>query len=271
MDPRIRARRAAVTRRQGRRRLWLLMSLLVVVGLAVAAWFVLHSSLLSAKVVRVEGSAHETPAQVIAAAGLAGRPPLLDVNPGASAAGVERLPWVRTATVQRQWPDGVRIVVTERRPAAVVQRTGAPAAGHVTGAPATGRPTGAPAAAPWAEVDPTGRVLADVAAPPPGLPTLTAAGSPGAPGTRLPAVFGPGVAVVATLPPAFAAQVTGVTVQPHGQLSLSLTSPVTVVLGDTSQLATKYEDVAAVLRGAGLHAGDVIDVSVPGAPTVTSR
>ena len=40
-------------------------------------------------------------------------------------------------------------------------------------------------------------------------------------------------------------------------------------IGDTTQLHAKYEDVSAALSGATLHDGDIIDVSVPGAMTVT--
>ena len=52
-------------------------------------------------------------------------------------------------------------------------------------------------------------------------------------------------------------------------MSLALVVPVTVDLGGPTQLAAKYEDVAALLAGAPLTAGDVLDVSVPDAPTVT--
>ncbi|MHB1585004.1 MAG: hypothetical protein ACYC0E_14760, partial [Acidimicrobiales bacterium] len=69
--------------------------------------------------------------------------------------------------------------------------------------------------------------------------------------------------VAATLPPAFSSQVSAVVTEPGGILDLELTTPVTVTLGSTSQLPAKYEDVAAVLAGAPLQAGDVIDVSVP--------
>jgi hypothetical protein len=48
-----------------------------------------------------------------------------------------------------------------------------------------------------------------------------------------------------------------------------MTTPILVDIGDASQLTAKYEDVSAMLAGATLHDGDVIDVSVPGAPTVT--
>jgi hypothetical protein len=42
-----------------------------------------------------------------------------------------------------------------------------------------------------------------------------------------------------------------------------------VDIGDASQLQAKYEDVSAALAGATLHDGDIIDVSVPGAMSVT--
>jgi hypothetical protein len=49
-----------------------------------------------------------------------------------------------------------------------------------------------------------------------------------------------------------------------------MTTPVVVDIGTTSQLSAKYEDVSSILAGAALHDGDVIDVSVPDAPTVTA-
>ena len=57
---------------------------------------------------RCSGNVHETAAQVVAQAGLAGHPPLLDVNAGAAAPGIEQLPWVRTGRRAR--------VVARRRP-----------------------------------------------------------------------------------------------------------------------------------------------------------
>ena len=99
MDPRISARRTAVIREQGRRRLIIAGIALGVVALVVGGWFLLHTPLFSARSVTVTGNVHETAAQVVAQAGLAGQPPLLDVNTGAAAARLEQLPWVRTATV----------------------------------------------------------------------------------------------------------------------------------------------------------------------------
>ena len=99
MDPRISARRAAVLRQQGRRRLYILVGALVVALVLVGGWFLLHSPLFAARSITVTGDVHESAAQVVAAAGLANHPPLLDVNGGAAAAGIERLPWVSSATV----------------------------------------------------------------------------------------------------------------------------------------------------------------------------
>ena len=85
----------------------------------------------------------------------------------------------------------------------------------------------------------------------------------------LPARDAAGLRVATTLPASFAAQVTGVTVEPAGWVQLAMTTPILVDIGSATQLTAKYEDVSSILAGATLHNGDVIDVSVPQAPTVT--
>ena len=97
IDPRLRDRRAAVTRRQGRRRLAVLVAFAAIVLIVLGGWLLLDSRLLSARVVTVEGSAHTERAAVVAASGLATHPPMINVNPAAVAARVERLAWVGTA------------------------------------------------------------------------------------------------------------------------------------------------------------------------------
>lgn len=248
MDPRISARRSAVIKEQGRRRLIIGVVALGVVALLVGGWFLLHTPLFGARSVTVTGNVHETTAQVITQAGLAGHPPLLDVDTGAAEARLEQLPWVRTATVRVGWPDGVHIAVTEE----------------------TARFAAKTAAGAWEVLSPDGRVLAASAAQPPGLLVLTVPQPPGVPGTVLSAKDAPGLRVASTLPPSFVGQVTAVTVEPAGWVQLSLTTPVVVDIGTTTELTAKYEDVSSILAGATLHNGDVIDVSVPDAPTVTS-
>ncbi len=248
MDPRIRARRTAVMKEQGRRRLIIGGVALGLVALLVGGWFVVHTSIFSARSVTVTGNVHETPAQVVDQAGLATHPPLLDVDTGAAAARLEKLPWVRTASVHVSWPDGVHIAVTEETPTFTVN---------------TGPGT-------WESLSNDGRVLEESATRPPGLLLLTVPQTPGAPGTVLAGKDSPGLQVASTLPASFVAQVTGVTVEPAGWVQLVLTTPIVVDIGTATELTAKYEDVSSILAGASLHNGDVIDVSVPDAPTVTS-
>ncbi len=247
IDPRISARRRDVIRQRGRRRRRWLIALAVVAVLVLGGWLLLHSPLFSARTVTVQGATHETPAQVIAAAGLASHPPLLDVNAGGVSRAVERLPWVRTATVNVAWPDKVHIVVTEQAPK-VEMKT------------ADGK---------WALLTANGRVLALQPAQGPGLIVLTGPQPAGAAGTTLGSGDRVGLEVATTLPPSFKGQVTAVVVEPGGWVQLTMTTPILVNIGTASELPTKYEDVTSVLAGATLHAGDVIDVSVPDAVTVT--
>jgi cell division protein FtsQ len=247
MDPRISARRTAVIRDQGRRRLRIIVFGLVATAVLVGGWFLLHSSLFGARAVTVTGNSHESTTAVIDQAGLASQPPLLDVNAGAVAARIELLPWVRSASVNVSWPDGVQIKIAEETPRFVVSEPG----GH------------------WATLSADGRVLAVSAARQDGLVLLAVPKPPGAPGTVLPSRDDAGLDVASTLPASFAAQVTGVTVEPAGWVQLSMTTPIAVDIGSATQLTAKYEDVSSILAGATLHNGDVIDVSVPDAPTVT--
>jgi len=150
--------------------------------------------------------------------------------------------------VHVSWPDGVHVVVTEETPRLAVSEPG-------------GR---------WATLSAGGRVLAVSTARPVGLMQLTVPAAPGAPGTWLGARDQAGLRVASTLPPSFAAQVTAVTVEPRGWVRLAMTTPIFVDIGSDAQLAAKYEDVSSILAGATLHNGDVIDVSVPDAPTVTT-
>jgi cell division protein FtsQ len=248
IDPRIRARRTAVIKEQGRRRLIIAGAVLGVAVLLVGGWFLVHTPIFSARSVTVTGNVHETAAQVVSQAGLANHPPLLDVDAGAAAARLEKLPWVRSASVHVSWPDGVHIAVTEETPTFTVDT----------------------AAGTWESLSNDGRVLEASATRPPGLLLLTVPQTPGAPGSVLSAKDSPGLQVASTLPASFVGQVTGVTVEPAGWVQLALTTPIVVDIGTATELTAKYEDVSSILAGASLHNGDVIDVSVPDAPTVTS-
>lgn len=243
IDPRIRARRAEVLRGQARRRLRVALAVVALILLAAGCWALLHSRVFSARVITVVGAVHTPASEIVTAAGLADHPPLIDVG-GTTAAGIERLPWVEHATVAREWPDGVRITVVERTPVAAISDGSS-----------------------WVLVARSGKVLARTDDPPASLVRVTGA-IPGAPGTTL-TTGRPALTVAATLPPAFKGQVSSVASVAGDNVTLHLTSGLTVNLGSTASLEQKYEDVAAILAGAHLASGEVIDVAAPAAPVVT--
>ncbi len=154
---------------------------------------------------------------------------------------------MQSAQVSVHWPDGVRVVITEGVPALAMAETGGK----------------------WAELSADGRVLTTVAPQPPGLMVISGPKQPGAIGSTLMGADREALGVATTLPNSFKAQVTAVRVEPGGWIQLAMTTPILVDLGTTTQLSAKYEDVSSILAGATLHDGDVIDVSVPDAPTVT--
>lgn len=253
IDPRIRQRRESVERSRTQKRLLWVAGAVGVAALVALGVFLLHTALFGAKVVKVTGShPNTTEAAIVQAAGLDHHPPLISVDPAAVAARVESLPFIASAQVSRHWPDGVTIHVTERVPV-------------TTMATAT---TG------WATLDGAGRTMAVAPTRPTGLPALvvhapSGAVVPAAPvGGTVARAADPGLTVARTLPPAFAAQVETVTVAADGTVSLALNSHLAVLLGTTSDLTAKYEDVAAIIAHAPLRGAHTIDVTVPQSPTV---
>ncbi len=224
------------------------LSLVVLVALGGGGYALLHSRWLSATTVSVRGARHESVHAVEVAAGLAGGPPLVSVDPGAISRRLEQqFPWVLGARVVRQWPHTVTITITERHAVAEV----AVRRGTWELVDATGRRLGAPG---------RGEVLPKLAYTTPG--GATASGP-------LPAIAAPGLEVASTLPPAFSSQVAVIQVAPDGWVTLRLDSPVSFVLGPANDLYQKYQDVASVIENATLHVGDVVDVSVPKVLAVT--
>lgn len=118
MDPRVRARRIAVRRAKGRKRLiWVAIAaaiLLVLVG-AVA---VLASSLFDVRTVDVQGSVYTDPKQLSAIVdGLRGSAILL-VDTRQVERDLESIAWVESARVSTQFPHRVFIDIRERKPIA---------------------------------------------------------------------------------------------------------------------------------------------------------
>ena len=155
-DPRIQARRVRVERQRGHRRLSILLGAIVAAGAAAGAVAIAHSSLFSARTVVIAGAVQTPRSEILGVTGLDREPPLIDVNTGAMQRRLERLPWVKSASVHLDWPSTVAIAVVERIPVA-----------------ATALPAGE-----YALLDSTGRVLADQAIAAFGTSPRCRAGSP---------------------------------------------------------------------------------------------
>jgi len=245
VHPRLWQRRVAVLREEGRRRLRWVVAGVVVLVLACVAMLVLHTPLVAVRSTTVSGAEHTGVGAVLAAAGLTGHPPLIDVDPTAAAAAVERLPWVAHAVVVRRWPDAVSVAVTERVPLGAVPLEGGGAA----------------------LVDATGHVLTWERTAPSGL-VLSVPVAPGPPGTVLAGADRPALHVGGALTGALAGRVSSVTAGADGTVALGLGRGLTAELGTPADLGAKLDAVASVLAGADPRGPAVIDVTIPDQPTV---
>jgi cell division protein FtsQ len=248
IDPRIRARRIAVRRAPGRRRLWGLLAAAAIVGTVAVAWVVTRTPLLDVDRIAVVG-AERTPADdVVAASGIHAGQPLVDVDSGAAAAAIDDLPWVSSAEVERHWPGTVVVRVEERLPVAI--------------APAE--------EGGWAVLAADGRAMEIVPDPVPGLVPLVDV-PPVVAKAELEPETAAALAVARLVPASLAGRVVGVGPGPGGDVELRL-DPVGVVrLGDGGDLDAKLVAADAVLAQAPTNCIAVIDVSVPGSPVLTQR
>lgn len=192
----------------------------------VLAWALLVSSLLSVRTVRVAGAERTTPEAVRVAAAVPAGAPVARVDTRAAAARVAALGPVDRVRVERAWPTGIRIVVTERVPLASVRQ----------------------ADGTYALVDAAGVRFAPATAVPAGLPELQVAG-PDEPALR----------VLAALPDQVARQVRAVQSPRPAEVVLLLDGGRRVLWGGADTLARKAEIVGALLG----QPGTVIDVSSP--------
>ncbi|CAN0513070.1 unnamed protein product, partial [Discosporangium mesarthrocarpum] len=72
--------------------------------------------------VMLEGRRNESSAQIMHALDISRGAPLLMVDLKSARARLEELPWIRVASVEREFPDTVRVRIVELRPLALWQR-----------------------------------------------------------------------------------------------------------------------------------------------------
>ena len=246
------------TQRAPRRLRWpkpklLLAGTLVVVTVSFAGWALYGSSWFRVERVSVSGTEKLSVAEVRKIADVKLDAPLVAVDKSAVERRLTRsLRRVDTVEVVRDWPHGINVKVTERKPAAVTQRPG-----H------KGQ---------FLEVDAKGVRYGVVAKRPPGVPLLVmdldkAADSPrfGADRLRREAV------VVATeLPASVRKEAQAIRVRSFDSITVELTANRMVMWGSSEYGAAKAKSLRALMaahnKGSGAR---YFDVSVPSAPAVS--
>lgn len=168
---------------------------------------------------------------------------MLSVDSAAAERRLRLLPWVKTAEVERAFPNTVRIHLTERVAAALAAR-----------------PSGG-----WVLLDGEGRVLAEGPDRPANLPEVIGAGTTPPPGAELTAAK-PALDVVAALPESVRRQVTDATLD--GEAVTLHTGVREIRIGPPAQLEAKVAALSVLLERVGSRSVAVLDVRVPQAPVV---
>lgn len=239
-DPATRSRRRFARRQWLRRWLvwrYVIASVLLVAVVASAIWLVFVSSVLTVKHVEVTGESLLSRQQVLTAAQVPVGSHLAELDLSAIRSRVGALAQVRRVDVSRDWPDGVRIVVTERTAVAAVEVGGT-----------------------FHAMDSEGVLFRDLPRAPVGLPLVVPTAGTGS------AALAEAAQVIASLPKPLAARVDHVQVSGIDQISLALRGGAQVIWGSASQSGLKAEVLARLLP----RPAHVYDVSVPGQPVTTA-
>ena len=251
LDPRMRARRIAVLRAHGRRRLHVLIVLACLALAATAAWGVTRTPLMDVDRIAITGVDSVRGAEVLERSSLARGLAMLYLDVGGAERSIASLPWVRSVRVWRDWPATVRIAVDPRVPVAAVPAPG----GRTALIDAYGYAIG------WAPASGSADDQLDV-------PHLSVPFS-GSLGDIHTDADGP-LAVVAAMPEDLRAWVRRVTLDPASEvIGLELRGGATVVVGEPDLLDDKISAVRALLAGTELECITEIDVTMPDIATVT--
>jgi cell division protein FtsQ len=244
VDPRISARRVAVQREEGQRRMRRLAWIGGAIGTLLVALAATRTPLLDLDHVEVAGTDDPAVAEALAEAGIRTGRPLVDLDIASGVAAVERLPWVADADIRRRWPGTLEVDVTARIPVASVPVTGG-----------------------------TALVAADgvvVAIQPGPSPLVAVEGPPDlAVGDRFERRRL--VTVAAALPDSLRPLVAAVAAPDGGGVALRLVDGGLVRLGSGQALEAKLVAADTVLTQVDRSCLAVVDVRVPSVPTVTRR
>lgn len=244
IEPRIRARRIAVQRSAGHRRLGRVLVAVGVLLVPAAALAATQSPLLDVDRVTVAGADDVPSAAVIDAAGIDRGRPMVTLDLERAAAAVEELPTVDEATIVRSWPGSIRIEVSERVPRVAVS---AGAGGFLL-------------------IDREGELVEAVDVVPADMPLLADISATGEAGDRLPNGVLRAVAVAAALGD-LSGEVDRISPTRDGAV-LHLAAGGLAEVGPAGAPDQVIDAVAAVLAAVPPGCVERIDVRAPGAPVL---
>jgi cell division protein FtsQ len=246
VEPRLAERRRRVLEdlHRRRRRRWIAAG--IVLGLVAAAVAVVLSPLLDVDRVVVEGTSALSETEVIEASGVARGDQLVAVDLRGARAALTGIPMVAAATVTREWPDTVRVVVVEERPLAAVRSADREVA-----------------------VADTGRVLPDDVDRGALAVLEVASGVELRSGRDVPDEVRVALVVLERLPEAVRAQLDVARLSNAGQLELLLDDGATVRFGLIEDVPAKLAATQGVLEQVVRECMDVIDVREPSRATVS--
>jgi cell division protein FtsQ len=245
IDPRIQARRTAVRRGEGQRRLRRLQAVAAVLGAFGIAFVLTRSPVMDVDHVQVEADGVDV-ASIRDALGVGPRRPMTEVDTQAAADAVALLPGVESVEVRRAWPNAVTVTVTARRPEVVL-------------AAADGR---------WLVADGAGAIIAVTATPPEDLVPVGPIELSGAPGDVVPDRVLPATSVGAALPAALRARAERVVMGEDGAIDVVLVDGGTVTFSAESDHQAAAAAAAAVAASVAPGCLDVLDVTSPSAPAL---
>jgi cell division protein FtsQ len=250
IDPRFRARRIAVRRQAGRKRLRWFAVLGVVAAVVAAGVAIVRSPLLSVRRVEVSGAVYTDQATLVDLDEQLRGKPIITVDTDAVAASYEALPWVRRADVRRVWPRTIEVDLLERQPAAAYFAD-------------DGR---------YRVIDREGRVLAALEGQPVDLVAVNGVGPDLAPGATAPASLVGAAEVAAALPNELRPYVQDMVLDADGGLTMRLVPGGQIRFGPPQDVRAKLLAVLAVLADLGdPNLVGTLDVRVPEKPVLTQR
>jgi len=239
IDPRISARRSAVSRAKGRKRLVWIGVAVAVFAVVVLAIALFASKVFDVREVHVQGAVYSDQAVIDAVVAEMLGDPVLLVDTRAAEERLEAIPWVERAVVRTDFPHDVYIDIRERQAAVGFQGTDAK----------------------FRVIDVTGRVLQVSDGQPADLLLIAGSNPNTAAGAWAPASYRDAAQLVVALPTEIRQATSFVGVDPvTGGLTITINGNVTVRLGNAEDMEQKLARLLSRMR-LGLAGVCELDVS----------